>query len=438
MRRLRKVVAVAAAAALTLGLGACAGPNSGSGKVTLTVWDTGLLGKLNKNGSPDMTKSFLHRAAADFEKKNPRVSVKIVEQGGDISSNSAQFKAASIAGNGPDVRIQYTGGSTLSFSKYFVDLSSVLDAKTLANFSGLNTVRTDYAKDGKLLALPYGSGTYFILWWNKKLLAAAGLPVDAAPTSWEDMVAQGRQYKAATGKPAFFVANLEGYVGAWEVAVLAAGRLGEQAFTDQYSGKTKIDSPAMEAAYRTWSDLYASGLTNADAGEVSNGDATAGFVQGKAPFYFSGSWEDAGLLDAMGKDLGWAFVPTGKNAKYRNVALGGPQVAISITSYSKQKETAANFVKYLARPEVQELYVKLGQTEGSSDRRTSTAAIQNPLLKAQTEALKKSVVVYPFDNVMPQSVIDLYYRLNASTFLGKTAPKDAVTQLQSALRAERG
>jgi len=39
---------------------------------------------------------------------------------------------------------------------------------------------------------------------------------------------------------------------------------------------------------------------------------------------------------------------------------------------------------------------------------------------------------------MPQSVIDLYYRLDASTFLGTTAPKDAVKQLQSALDAEQG
>jgi hypothetical protein len=45
-------------------------------------------------------------------------------------------------------------------------------------------------------------------------------------------------------------------------------------------------------------------------------------------------------------------------------------------------------------------------------------------------------VAFPFDSFMPQSVIDLFYRLNSSTFLGTTSPEDAVAQLQAANEAE--
>ena len=38
---------------------------------------------------------------------------------------------------------------------------------------------------------------------------------------------------------------------------------------------------------------------------------------------------------------------------------------------------------------------------------------------------------------MPQSVIDLFYWLNASVFLGTVTPEDAAAQLQAAYDAEQ-
>jgi raffinose/stachyose/melibiose transport system substrate-binding protein len=436
MRAVRKALAIALVAGLLVAVSACSSGGGSDAKQTLLIWDTGLLGKTNDDGTAK-SDSFLHQAAAAFEKDHKNVTVKIVEQGGDISANAAQFKAASIAGNGPDIHIQYTGGPTLAFSKYLENLDGVLDSATLKNFTGLNTVRKDFAKDGSLLALPYGSGTYFTVWYNKKLLSAAGM-TDPVPTSWQDMVAKGEEYQKKTGKPAFHVANLEGYVGAWVVAALAAGELGPSAFTDMYSGKKKIDSSAMVKAYQAWADFNKPTLVNGDAGELSNGDADTGFLNGGAPYYFSGTWGDTTMQQGLGDDVGWFFIPMLKGAKYPTVAAGGPQVAISITKYAKHKDAAKDFVKYLAEPKTQDLYVKLTQTEGSSNTKGDTSVIDNPLLEDQAKALPKATVVYPFDNVMPQSVIDLYYRLDASTFLGKTSPKDATGQLQAALDQEIG
>ncbi|GAB3918381.1 ABC transporter substrate-binding protein [Microlunatus endophyticus] len=443
MRRLRTAVAVLTVATLAASAAACSSSKSGGGTSadapqTVLIWDTGLLGKTNDNGSAK-SDSFLHQAASNFHATHKNITIKIVEQGGDISANAAQFKAASIAGNGPDIHIQYTGGPTLSFSKYFVDLSEVLGKDTLSQFNGLNTVRKNYEPSGSLLALPYGSGTYFTVWYNKKLLKQAGLDPDYQPTSWQDLISEGQKYHTATGKPAFYVADLEGYVGAWVVAALAAGNLGSTAFTDQYSGKTKINTPAMQQAYTTWSNFFKTGLINKDAGEVSNGDADQGFIQGKAPIYFSGTWGDVGMYQKFKDNVGWSFIPMEQDAKFSDVAAGGPQVAISVTNYSKHQAAAEEFVKYLAEPKTQDLYVKLGQTEGSSNKQGDTSVIKNPLLKQQAEKLKTTqTIVYPFDNVMPQSVIDLYYRLDASTFLGKTTPQSAVQQLQAALDAEQG
>jgi raffinose/stachyose/melibiose transport system substrate-binding protein len=434
-----RLAAFAVAAGVAVGMTACAGGGSSGGsgpsadaKQTLLIWDTGLLAKVSKAGKPE-SNSFLHQAAANFTKAHPNVKVKIVEQGGSISANYAQFKAASIAGNGPDLHIQFTGGGTLSYSKYLLDLNSVLDKATLANFNGLDTVKKDYKTDGALLALPYGSGTYFTVWYKKDLLQKAGLDMSTPPKTWEDMLALAKQYHDKTGEDGFTVANLEGYVGAWVVAALAAGESGPTTFTDMYSGKTKITDAAMVSAYKTWSEFRKTGLINKNAGELSNGDADPAFFKGKGAFYFSGTWANDGMQKTLGKNVGYFFIPMKAGAKNPNVAAGGPQVAVSITKYAKHMAAAKEFMKYLAEPKTQDLYVQLGQSEASSNKKADTSVIKNPLLQQQATQLKDAAVVFPFDNVMPQSVNDLYYRLDATTFLGTTTPEAAVQQLQTQL-----
>lgn len=423
-------------ASMMIGLAACSSSGD-DGQVEIVIWDTGLLGKTNEDGSA-ADNSFLDWAAAEFEQEHPNVTVTVVEQGGDLGTNQAQFEAASIAGNGPDIRVGYTGGPTLSFADYLVDLDGVLSDDVKNDLTGWSTVRQGYQSDGALLAMPYGSGTYFTVFVNRALLEAAGMDPDEVPSTWEELLAQGEEYQEKTGNTPFWIANLEGYVGAWVVSALAAGYGGENTFTDMYSGAAPIDGEPMLKAYQAWADLYASGLTNPDAGEVANGDSTAGFVQGKGAWYIVGMWEDANMTEAFGDDVSSFFIPMLSDAPDQSVAAGGPQTGISITNYSKHQDVAAEFLEFLARPEVQDHYVELTQVEASGSRSADPTVIENPLLQAQAAALAETEnLVYPFDNVMPQSVIDLFYRLNASVFLGTTTPEDAVAQLQAAFDAEQ-
>jgi len=427
-----RIVAAVAAAGLVTGLVACAPTTSDSGKVDLLIWDTGLLGKTNEDGTP-ADNSFLDTVVAQYEKENPNINITVEQQGGDISTAAAAFEAASIAGNGPDIRIQYAGGPTLSFADFFIDLSDTFDQATFDDMSGWNTVRADYSQDGAQLGMPYGAGTYFTVFVNNALVEAAGMDPTEVPGSWEDLMAMGKKYQDTTGLTPFWVANLEGYVGAWVVAALAGGEAGENTFTDMYSGAAPIDGAPMLDAYKAWAEFGASGLTNPDAGELSNGDSTAGFVQGKAAYYIVGMWEDVNMNDTFGDQVTSYFIPMLDGAKYPSVAAGGPSNAVSITKYSKHQEEAKDFLRYLAQPEIQDLYVKMTQIEASNSRSADPSVIENPLLQLQAAQLTDiETKVYPFDNVMPQAVIDLFYRMNASVFLGTTTPEDAVAQLQAA------
>ncbi len=439
---MRAAGALTLAAGLVIGLGACA-PASDSGNTDgqreLVIWDTGILGKLLDNGEPDLENSFLDQMAVAFEEANEGVTVTVVQQGGDITANSAQFQAASIAGDGPDIRIQYAGGPTLSFAEFFTDLEPLLTPDIIDSMAGFNVNREGFSPDGRILGMPYGAGNLFTVFQNHAVLEEAGLDPADTPDSWEELIANGQQVVDSTDKDGFWVANLEGYVGAWMISALVGGELGETVFTQMYAGDIPVDDPAMVKAYEAFAAWGASGLTNPDAGQVSNGDSTAGVVSGNSAYYLVGSWENNNMLDAFGEDgVSSFFIPVLEGAPNPAIGAGGPEISISVTEYSENKDLAGEFLRFLADPANQDIFVKLNQTQGSNHRDGDPAMIENPLLRQQFEQLADATdgVTFAFDSVMPQATIDLFYRVNAGVFLGTITPQDAVAQLKASYESE--
>jgi len=440
MKTRKATVAIIATLGLVGSLAACSTsePAEETGG-ELLIWDTGILGRTLENGEPDLENSFLDRMAVAFEEENPGVDITVVQQGGDITSAAAQFQAASIAGDGPDIRIQYAGGPTISFADFFADLDELIAPEVLDKLAGVNVNRAGYSPDGALLGMPYGAGNLFTVFQNHEVLAEAGLDPADPPTTWEELMANGQQVVDNTDKNGFWVANLEGYVGAWMISALVGGQLGESVFTQMYAGEIPVDDPAMVEAYEAFAEWGASGLTNPDAGQVSNGESTAGFVNGSSAYYLVGSWENNNMLDAFGEDgVSSFFIPTLEGSPYPNIGAGGPEIALSITNYSDNQELAAEFLTYLAQAENQDVFVELYQTQGSNHVDGDASKIENPLLRQQFEQLSAATdgVTFAFDSVMPQATIDLFYRVNAGVFIGSITPEDAVAQLKASYESE--
>ncbi len=434
----RKVGAIVLTISVAAALAACA-PAAESDSQTLVVWDSGILGKTLENGDADLENSFIHQMAAEFEAANPGVTVEVVVQSGGIVENQAQFQAASIAGDGPDVRTQFAGGPTISFADFYTDLEPLLTPEIIDSMAGFNVNREAFKRDGRILGMPYGAGGLFTVFQNHAVLEEAGLDPANPPTTWEEMLANGQQVVDTTDKNGFWAANLEGFVGAWMIAALVGGELGESVFTQMYAGTIPVDDPAMVKAYEKFAEWGASGLVNPDAGQVSNGDSTAGFVNNSSAYYLVGSWENGNMLDAFGPDGVSSFlIPTLEGAPFPAMAAGGPEIAISVTEYSEKKELAGEFLRFLAEPGNQDIYVELNQTQGSNHVDGDPSKIQSPLLRSQFEqlALATDGVTFAFDSVMPQATIDLFYRVNAGVYLGSITPEDAVAQLKASYETE--
>lgn len=404
--------------------------NAATEKVTLKVWDPGLMGHLT-NGALDTKTSFIYKAKIAYEKLNPNVTIAISEIDGGVSDT--QFKAASIAKNGPDIKIGFAGGNTLSFAAFLEPLDKHFTKAELALIKGTGTVREGYNPTGPLLAMPYGAGSYFYVFYDKRVMASHNIDMSTPPKTWEAFLDLANTLRALGVETPIWETNLEGYTGAWVIASLVGGQLGPNAFFDMYTGKTKVNSAAMVKAYEGYRKLYTSGVTNADATTAGQGDRLNGFLAGKGAMIIDGGWDNDPIFKAMGSNAGTFAIPQLAGSKYPKILAGGTNVAVSVTKYSKNKVEAIKFLKYLMQAKTIDTYVKITQTEPSNHVNADATVIVNPLLKAQARDVAKNPQVYPFDNIMPGPTNDLFYKLNASVALGQTTPADAVKQLQASL-----
>lgn len=395
---------------------------------SVKFWDPTLFAA-SSDGIIDKEKSFIFKASELYHAANPSDSIEVTETSGDLTASANQFRAASIARNGPDLKAAYAGGNVLSFAQFLEPLDDIFPPEEQAKLSGWGTVREGYKADGKILALPYGAGSYFYVFYRKSLFQQAGIEF-VQPKTWEEMLDLGDKLKAA-GVPPFWVCNQEGYVGAWVIAALGGGQMGGSVFTEMVLGNVRLDAPGMVEAYKAFASLFSRGLTNPDAGQVGNEEAVSGFAQDKGAMMIGGSWSNAEMLETFGDDVGQFPIPTLASAKEPGVLAGGPNVAIMMTNYAADKAAATKFLKFLAEAKTIDLYVELGQREASNHVDADPSLITNRLLREQAELIKTSKTVYPFDNVMPQPVIDLFYRVNATVFTGQQTAEDAVAQLQA-------
>lgn len=438
LMKIRKLAAAASALVLTASLAACAPAAEDAGPQELLIWDTGIIARDLVTGDPYEDGSFLHQMAVEFEAENPGVTVTIEQQGGDITANAAAFQAASIAGTGPDIRVQYAGGPTTSFADFFVDLEPLIPAEILDQMAGQYVNREGFSSDGRLLGMTYGAGNLFVVFQNADVLTEAGVDPTKVPATWEELIENAQAVADNTDKNGFYTGNLEGYPGAWFITAMVGGELGETAFTDMYSGKVAVDDPAMLKAYEAFAAWGASSVNNPDAAQASAGGQ--GFVAGEAAYYLVGSWENNGMVEAFGEDgpVTSFFIPTLEGAPFSKIGAGGPEIALSITEASENKELAAKFLQFIATPERQDRFVEIYQTQGSNHVDGDSSKILNPRLKEQYEQLAASTdgITFAFDSVMPQATIDLFYRVNSGVFSGAITPADAVAQLKASYEEE--
>lgn len=409
-------------------------PAGGGAKTQLVFWDNIFGGLGNTTGVPK-SRWFISQAIAKFQAANPDITIDRSTQSADIETWHNQLHAANIARNGPDIISIYAGSDVTTFQASLAPLDQYFPAGYQATISGWYACRANFDPKGSIRAVPFGAGSYFEVFYNKRLLAKAGITSFTPPATWEDLLTFAARVKAGGVTP-FVVGEQEGYTGAWVMAALAGGSIGTDGFLGMRSGKVPITDAAMTKGYAAYARLYSEGLTNRDATSRKNAEATSLFAQSKGAMIIGGGWLNSTAGAVIGAaNVGNFKIPTLAGAPFAGAVAGGPNEALAITAYSGKREAAVRFLKFMLDTDTQNLYVQLTQTEASNNAAANTALITNPLLKNQATWLKTSKTIYPFDNIMATDVNSTFYRMNAAVFAGRTSPQSAAATIEATYKS---
>jgi cellobiose transport system substrate-binding protein len=344
VKRRTLALPIAAVGALALVMSGCSGgSSSGSDDPNAEVEFWSFTG-INQKDSVDK-----------YLEKMPDAKVKLSEVGSTTETATA-LTAALAGGKVPDlVMIQND-----DLPKFVENPGNFVDLRTL----GGDDIGGDYldwaidgatAEDGSIIGIPTDVGGLSFA-YRADLFEAAGLPTDPDEvaqmwSTWDDFIAMGEKYTAATGQP--FVDNVE-----TSVFFSTVNQVSEKYYSDD--GELIFDTnPEVEDAFDVAVRAYDAGISANIAAWSSGwapGKANGAFAVTTAP-----SWILQGLkTDAPDTEGKWriASVPgVGGN-------WGGSVIAIP--ARAKNKEAAWQYIETMLSPE--------GQTEHFADTGTFPAA----------------------------------------------------------------
>lgn len=446
-RRFIGIVGITAAASMisvTCGpgiSGASSSHKSSAKKTTITMWNDPL--DASTTGVP-LSKLWLTAAVKKFEAHNRNIKVNLIQEPFAASTAfETLLHSTEVGGTTPTIGQLYVGGQVIQNASYLVPLNKYLPKSYIKSHTGWQFVTQGYKSGGKIYAVPYGTGAYYSVYYNKKLMAKAGVK-PPWPTTWTGLIALGKKIKAKGVQP-FEFGEKEGYQGAWTQDGLISGLDGNKGVLKMYGGKQSLDSSLLIKPYQAWHALYAAGVTNANAPSLSETQGIADFASGTGAMTITGNFENTKFQTGLGKkNVGLFPIPHLRGSKYPKGFSGGPNNAYVIFKTSKHVKADIKLLKFLTSLKVQENSIgQLGQIPNNVSFRPNAAFKKDqPLLAQVYRYLKKGYKQYEaFDNVMPGSIDTYWYKTNNGVFGGTLSPKAAgasiQTQMQSYLQSSK-
>ncbi|MDQ1743993.1 MAG: trehalose/maltose transport system substrate-binding protein [Pseudonocardiales bacterium] len=275
--------------------------------------------------------------------------------------------------------------------------------------------------NGKLYAAPYASDGG-LLYYRKDL-------VSKAPTTWDEMIAdcQGKTSTTITGpKPACYAGQFAKYEGLTVNAAEAINSAGGQIVKDD--GKTpNVETPEATAGLNFLVNGFKQGYIPKEALGFQETQSLNAFQAGQLMFMRNWPYADAILAGTGSKVAGKFDIaplpgPKGVGAS----SLGGHSVAIS--SYSKYKATALDFLKFVESDAVQSYNLTQG-----SNAPVLTSLYTDQALVAKfpyLPVLQKSI-----ENAVPRPVTPFYPAVTEAIETNVYAAIQGTTSVDSALKS---
>ena len=290
---------------------------------TLTIW-------VDENRQPAV-----QAAAATFEQETGAKVELVVKNFEDIRSD---FIAQVPTGEGPDITIgahDWLGALVTAGVVAPVDISAVAD-----QFEPVSTAAFTY--DGQTYGLPYATEAVALI-YNTDLVGTD------APTTWDDMIAKGKE--SGADKP--FVINVNAPTGDGYTMYPFQTSFGAPVFVQSadgsYTNEVGMGGPE-GIAFAKWLGSNGDKGTKIISSSIDYATNNTLFAEGKAPYTVAGPWAIADLT-AKGANIAVSAVPTAGGE------TAAPFVGVQgfyVSAQSKNALLAQAFLtQYMATPEAQ-------------------------------------------------------------------------------------
>ena len=347
-RRALKTMSLIAAA--TVALAACSPGDPGASSKTLKV-------AYQKTDSFTALDTMLQSAKQEFEAANQGVTIELQPiQANDDDYGTKLALALRSPSTAPDVFYEDTFKVRSDVDAgYLLKLDSYLEGWEEWDTFDDGAKAAGRADDGGTYAVPLGTDTRAI-WYNRKVLEAAGVTLPWEPRSWQDILDTARKIKA--NDPTVIPFNMYAGKGTGEGTVMQsfyellygtgsslydeeAGKwvVGSAGFQDSLAFlKTLYDeqlavSPAEALDANVWKKVFGEWLPNAKMGATVEGSYAPSF------------WQDGGSYEWPGyeQDIGVAPFPTQDGQAPGAVSMSGGWT-LALGAETKEPELAFSFL----------------------------------------------------------------------------------------------
>jgi multiple sugar transport system substrate-binding protein len=319
----RQVAAGVLALGVAAGLVACGGGDEPGAASNTLVFVT---------AQPDGT---FDDAIASFEAANPGVVVEEQKVPFD-DLNSTVLARVGAKDTGIDlIHVDEPRIASLAARGLLMDLSDMREQAAAAVPEGPLEVTT---YDDKLYALPQWTSSQ-VLYYNKDLLEAAGVPLPSAdptsPTTWEDVVTQGAAAQAAGAQYGFTFDQVDRY---YQVQALPEGLGGGPGLTGDDALAPDVTNQGWQDAMAWYGSVFASGVSPRGIDAEQTPDL---FASGQVAFFAGGPWNVTRF-----PDVNYGVAPFPRFAA-GEAATATDSWAVGISPFTEKAELAKEFAAYI-------------------------------------------------------------------------------------------
>ncbi|CAK4845635.1 unnamed protein product [Aphanomyces euteiches] len=385
-------------------------------KVNIVFWNSGYATIDENNKSKKKEDFYISQAVARYQKLHPNVTIDVqdVPSGDELF---AKFQTASIAKNGPDMTVLWSGSYMLRFKQFLEPMDSYFTSEERARIVGWSATTEDFKADGKAYGVPFGTDGTFLLAYNKKIFADAGIdPVAQRPKNFQEFLAMLEKIKSKSVIPLGLFKDSFLHVPDYWIAQT----VDTPGLASLVNGTSNFSDPKLVSVMEGWHQLFAKDLVIADD------SVRQLFIQGQLGMTVGANSDILNFSEVMGDKMGFMKIPDfSEDVKIHDGGPGGVGAAFVVTNYSEHKKETADFVKFLMSKEEQINKIKSGEARITVVNDVDVNQyVSDPLVKTMQDMANEPSTIFWPDNVYPAELTSQMMSLQSLVSSGKMTAEE--------------